>query len=187
MRATELGVFYILVGTGVTAAAVLGARTKGWVNGVLLLFFWPLYGPFILTSPVTSGPSFSGAFMADGVNQRLEELSGRAQQIKNLLSQPDFQLVAAEALCSEHEARGEPRAAARVQGRIESIVRLQKHEAALTEQLAEARELMAQLRVQTEVIRVAGGSETDTSALVQELECRVEGLDALLRDPYDVA
>ncbi len=183
MRTAELGVIYILVGMGVTVAALLRARTQGWMNAGLLLFFWPLYGPFILMNPVLQGSEFSGAFMVEGVSQRLEELSARAQQIKELLSKPDFQLEAAKTLSSEHEARGETKAAARVHARIESILRLKRHQTALADQLAEARELMAQLRVQSEVIRVAGGSDADTAALVQELECRVEGLDALLQDP----
>jgi len=183
MRGLELSALYLLVGLGVTIAASLQARTSGWLDAGLLFAFWPLYGPFLVAGrPQPAQPS--ALLMADGIPARLEGLSAKVSALDQVLAQPDFHLPAAEARKAEHEAKGETRASARVQARIESILRLQERRAQLHENLAEARELMAQLRVQTELMRVSGGSEVDTSALVLELESRVQGLDGLLEDPY---
>ena len=46
--------------------------------------------------------------------------------------------------------------------------------------LSRTRDLVAQLRVQAEVVRLAGALEEDTRDLVAELLGRVEGLDAIL-------
>lgn len=183
MRGLELSALYLLVGLGVTIAASLQARTSGWLDAGLLFAFWPLYGPFLLVGRSPQAQS-SALLTADGIPARLEGLSAKVYALDQVLAQPDFQLPAARARKAEHEAKAETRASARVQARIESILRLQERRDQLHENLAEARELMAQLRVQTELMRVSGASEVDTGALVQELESRVEGLDGLLEDPY---
>jgi hypothetical protein len=67
-----------------------------------------------------------------------------------------------------------------VAGRIESIRRLAGVRADLLRGLAEAQELMAQLRVQQEVMRMTGGSSDEVRGLLLELESRVEALDELL-------
>jgi hypothetical protein len=41
-------------------------------------------------------------------------------------------------------------------------------------------ELLTQLRIQAEVVRIAGASDDDTRELVGELVARIQGLDELL-------
>lgn len=186
MRGLELSLLYLLVGFGVALAALARTRTgggAGWGDAGLLLVFWPLYGPFVLMGRSGPTPAPGLPALAQGMPERLHRLSARVEQLEQVLAQPDFQLEAAQRRLELHQSQGELRAAARVEARIESIERLQRRRDALSENLAEARELMAQLRVQDQLMRVSGGSEADTSALVQELECRVQGLDALLVDP----
>lgn len=177
MRGLELAIVYLCVGVGVALAARLRAGA-GWVDGGLLLAFWPLYAPFVFTrradAPALSAPDVDG---------RLGRLEARVRELDAVLAQPDFRLEAAQAQRDAHRSRGEDRAAARVEARIASIERLEAQRAALLEGLAEARELRAQLRVQGELMRVAGGSGSEGEALVAELEARVAGLDAMLELP----
>lgn len=177
MRAAELMALYLVLGVGLAAAAVLKARTAGWLDAGLLFLFWPLYGPFLLVAP---RPTATPLSLGEGMAQRLEGLERRVAEIDGVLAQPDFHLGEAEARRSRLLEAGDAPAAARVTGRIESIQRLAGVRADLLRGLAEARELMAQLRVQQEVMRMTGGSSDEVRGLLLELESRVEALDDLL-------
>jgi hypothetical protein len=179
MRAAELAALYLVLGLGLAAAAVLRARTAGWLDAGLLFLFWPLYGPFLLAAP---RPAAAAAPLAlgEGMAQRLAGLERRVAEIDGVLTQPDFHLGEAEARRVRLLEAGDTAAAARVAGRIESIRRLAGVRADLLRGLAEAQELMAQLRVQQEVMRMTGGSSDEVRGLLLELESRVEALDELL-------
>lgn len=182
MRGLELAALYLLVGLGVSVAALLRARTAGWLDAGLLFLFWPLYAPFVALG--RAGPAASARLpQAEGLERRMAALDGHIAALDRLLAQPDFQREAAERERAGHLEAGAPRAAARVEARIATIGRLERRRAELADGLAEARALMAQLRVQAELMRVPEGSLVDTAALVSELECRVEGLDAMLELP----
>ena len=178
MRAAELMALYLVLGVGLAAAAVLKARTAGWLDAGLLFLFWPLYGPFLLAAP-RSG-SVAPLNLGEGMARRLEGLERRVAEIDGVLAQPDFHLGEAEARRARLLEAGDVPAAARVTGRIESIQRLAGVRKDLLRGLAEARELMAQLRVQQEVMRMTGGSSDEVRGLLLELESRVEALDDLL-------
>lgn len=177
MRAAELFALYLVLGLGLTVAAVVKARTAGWLDAGLLFLFWPLYGPFLLVAPrATPAAAAIGAGMAE----RLAGLARRVAEIDGMLLQPDFHLEEAEARRARLLEAGDGPAAARVEARIESIRRLAGVRASLLRGLAEAEELMAQLRVQQQVMRMTGGSSDEVRGLLIELESRVEALDELL-------
>lgn len=110
---------------------------------------------------------------------RLEQARQRVQEIDALLRQPAFSAQAAQARQRELEQAGDHRAAQVAQGRAQHIARLQELRDRSQSELNEVGELIAQLRIQAEVVRLAGADE-DTRDLIGELMHRIEGLDAVL-------
>lgn len=113
--------------------------------------------------------------------QRLAQARARVLELDALLSRPDFSAQAAQARQDELRERGDDRAAAVARGRAQQLQRLRALRDRHERELNEVAELIAQLRVQAEVVRLVGDGE-DTRDLINELLHRIDGLDAVL-DP----
>ncbi len=188
MRANELLILYVLIGIGSAAAFTLLAKQKRLLDAAILVPFWPLYGPFLLLG--RAQPAQLGGLLPDGaivgeLTDRLATAKTRVQEIDAVLARPELDEPSARARMTELAERGDDRAAASVQARLTSIERLRRLRERFMCELTEIDELLAQLRVQSEVVRLAGGAETNTRELVEEIVHRVEGLDAILAVDLD--
>ena len=191
MRAEGLLVLYVVVGFGCAAAVVAHWRRMRArpIDLLILLPFWPLYGPILLLrertgasgpGAVASLPPITGDARLEDLGPRIQIAQARVEQIDRLLALPDFSEQVAQQRHADLQARGDHRAAATAQGRVDSIRRLRGLRDQFAAELTQVDELMRQLRVQSEVIRFAGAAEQGTDDLVLELLARVEGLDAML-------
>ena len=186
MRTFELLILYGAV--GVLAAGALLAVARGRMSDAALLFaFWPLYGPFLLLGRSQSDrPALASLVVGEeavrALEARLEKAQDKVREIDTLLQRNDFSVAEAKTRYDELADRGDERAAASAKARLENIHRLVRLRERFERELTEIDELMAQLRVQSEVVRIAGGADDGTSELVHEIGCRVEVLDSLLAE-----
>lgn len=201
MSLIELSILYALVGLG--CAATFGVLRRGTISALdvgLLLAFWPLYGPFMLVqgsskperpqkapaSPHAAWCSPLDELMPDPelaarLAERLDFAAHKRDEIDRLLTLPEFSEQAAEAHCVALADRPESRAATVAQSRLANIRRLRRMRDQFVTELDDIQALITQLRVQAEVLRIAGGGD-DGQELVHELIARVEGLDAVLEE-----
>jgi hypothetical protein len=195
MRATELAILYVLIGSGAAVAWLVAAKGRGTrvLDAVILVPFWPLYGPFLLLGQAEAGRGQSSSLanlLPDGslvrrLTERLETAKSRIAEIDRTLAQPELDERAARIRLQELRERGDDRAAESVQARLTSIERLRRLRQRFSSELTEIDELLAQLRAQSEVVRLAGGADGDTRELVAEIVSRVDGLDAILAVDLD--
>jgi len=207
MKVLELAVLYGVIGVG-CATVVLVRRSLSWgsaVDAVLLLGFWPLYGPFLLAR-VTVEPEggqsdgeiaflsalrrAQGTPLADllpdretvaALGRRLRVAAGKVAEIDQLLRQPELCERAARKRLAQLAARGaSDNARATAAMRIQNIRRLRRLRDRFARELEEIEELLTQLRTQAEVVRLAGIPDREARELVAELVARVEGLDRML-------
>lgn len=210
MRGVEMVLLYLLVGLGCGVAAALRTEARPWLEALLLVPFWPLLGPFALGRQAATGPSaaaspegpvaagFLGAtgraagtpleaLLPDAAEaralvRRLELGAAKVAECDRLLALPEFLEAAARERHRELLARGEHTAAEAALRRAAHLGRLKALRDRWASELEAVGELIAQLRVQTEVARLAGAGGDATAALVDELVSRVEGLDAVLEE-----
>ncbi len=211
MRLAELAVLYLLIGLACAAARLAQARQDerghGLADAGWLLLLWPLHLPMLLARSRAPGGEYVAAgatadpFLdalaraagtplaallpdaetASALSARLRTADARILEIDRLLAEPDFSLSAADARVVELAARGEERGLAVARSRADNIRRLVTLRDRCTRELEEVGDLLAQLRVQAEVVRLSGDLEGQaTRDLVSELVFRVEGLDAIL-------
>lgn len=202
MRLFELAVLYLAVGAG-CALLIVVRRHAGtrWWEPPLVLLFWPLYGPFLLSGPVSEGlgaRTFEQVLLqmegtplsallpergeVQALGRRLRLAATRIAEIDRLLVRPEFSQADATARAEAYRARGDARSAASAQGRLANIVRLRALRDRFARELDEVSELLDQLRVQAELVRLSGTPGEGSRELVTELLARVEGLDAVLAD-----
>ena len=188
MRTVELMLAYGAVGIACAVTLVFVARGR-WGDAALLAVFWPLYGPFLILGSMT--PRTDNAFMqrllpdkvtVEKLNERLHLAQGKVEEIDRLLKREEFSRVEVEKRHKTLVASGDQRAAASANARLENIGRLQRLRERFSRELTELDELLAQLRVQAEVVRLAGSADEETRELVSEIVCRVEGLDLILAE-----
>jgi hypothetical protein len=185
MSTLEMGLFYLLIGVGCAGAVLLQAHAAHdrppMTDACLLLAFWPLYGPFRLLAlrPATvardrsSLPSLEARVLA--ARERLGEMD-------RLLALPELSEPSAIARQRELDSAGDARAAETAAARLANIRRLQTMRARFSGEVNAAEELLKQLRVQAEIVRLAGSSSSSAGDLFIELKSRVEGLDAILAE-----
>jgi hypothetical protein len=113
------------------------------------------------------------------LEQRLERARSRRDALDELLARPRFDADSVEARCAALREQGATRAAVAASRRLEMIERLRELRREYDVQLTEIRELVAQLHVQTELVRIAG-RDADTDRVIDDLVERVEELDAML-------
>ncbi len=111
--------------------------------------------------------------------RRLDDARAKVDEIDALLLQPDFSEDAAHARHDELVEQGDRRAAAAAKGRMQHIQRLRSLRDRYERELNEVGGLIAHLRIQAAVVRLAGADD-DTRDLIGELMHRIEGLDAVL-------
>jgi hypothetical protein len=202
MRLQELAIFYLVVGIGCGVAFVIrmGRAQASLSDAILLVAFWPLYGPFLfLSAPAPTPPRsiLDALKKADGtplsallpdaatatmLSERLTAAESKVREIEALLRQPEFSEEAAIARMKELEERGDTLAASMAQGRVQNIRRLRGLRDRFARELTEVGELLAQLRVQAELVRLSGAPEANSRDLTTLLIARVEGLGAILDD-----
>jgi hypothetical protein len=177
MRALELAVLYMLVGAGCAAALIANWRLirPSALDVGIVFAFWPLYAPFLLMRSQRRLPRSAAA-----PDQRIAGAKARVGEIDLLLAQSEFSEEAAVARQAELEARGDHRAAAAAAGRVENIRRLRALRGRFAAELAEIEELLAQLRVQSEVLRFTDQSAADNRELIARIEARIAALDTML-------
>lgn len=188
MRTSELLLVYGVVGVACAGTLLLAQRGR-ILDAFLLLGFWPLYGPFLIMgaiSPVDEADLLGKLLPGDdahrALNERLALAQGRVKEIDALLQRPDFSVEQTEVRQKRLLDAGDDRAAASARARLDNIHRLVALRTRFSRELTEVDELLAQLRVQSEVVRLAGRVDDGTRDLVNEIMCRVEGLDAILAD-----
>ncbi|HVJ22056.1 MAG TPA: hypothetical protein VM686_41910 [Polyangiaceae bacterium] len=189
MRLLELAALYLLLGLGCGAVVLLrpAEPAKRWLDATLMVAFWPLCAPFLLSSARTpaAGKASSeiaflaalrraagtplGALLPDeatarALGRRLRVAAGKLAEIEELLRRPEFDEAGASGI------------------RLQNIRRLKRLRDRFGRELCELEELLAQLTTQAEVVRLAGAADSETRDLVREILSRVEGLDAVLDD-----
>ena len=183
MKALELWSIYLLIGVGAAVALYLRAELGKW-DLLLLIPFWPLYGPLLLAS--AQAPSalqlLPEAELQGRLEARLSSVRGRVRELDQLLDDPVFSPEAALNRQQELEAAGDLRAAASAQARGANIARLVRLQSRYRGELVEVEELMAQLEVQKEVLRRLGATNGDPQDLMLEISARIDGLDEFLDD-----
>jgi hypothetical protein len=209
VKVYELTLIYLLVGLGcaIALAARGGALGPRVLDASLALVLWPLIMPFALMRTSESRPTapqsaVESAFLdairraastplgrllpdadtARALGARLRAAAARVAEIDALLAQPDFSLERAHARRAELSQGGDRQALDAVDSRIQNLARLRALRDRFSRELDAVAELLAQLRIQAEVVRLAGGLDDDTRERVADLLSRVEGLDAALGD-----
>ena len=207
MRLFDLGVLYLVVGGG--CLAVLWFRNTasfGPVNGVLMLFLWPVYAPYELAGTdlqprnVTVGPD--GEFLdamrriegtplagllpdratARTMAARLSAAQNRVDEIDRTLQGNDFDEEAAKARLEELLPKGDDVSIAAARRRLQNIERLRLLRADSIRRLEQVGELLLQLKTQAEVLRLAGQVDDGIRELFEELMRRLDGMDEAMQD-----
>lgn len=180
-------------------------------EAALLTLLWPLYGPFLLASggprarrATADGEETPaerallgalqrahGAGMGDllpdaeavaRLREGLRLAEARLVDMDELPQRPEFSEPEAQRRCAELTADGAAPAAAAAAGRLEHIRRLAGLREAERQRLREIEELLRQLQVQVEMVRLAGRPGADAREGVATLVARLEGLDLLLKE-----
>lgn len=192
----QLTVLYVLVGTGCGVVVAMRRGRGGLADALLVVPLWPLYGPFLLTQverqtlsdplrhardlPLASllpNPSTAGL-----LTMRLAAVEAKVREIHVLLAQPGFSEADATSRAHELEGQGDALAASMAQGRVQSIRRLRQLRERFARELSEVGELVAQLRVHAEVVRLAGADAAMPRELTNQIMARVDALGAVLDD-----
>lgn len=209
MRLAGVAVLYALVGVGCAAArAINGPRSGRVPDALLLICAWPLVAPFLLGSRPLGGPAGQdsdflaaleraassplGCLLPDRaavrrLGERLRMARARVREIRALLAQPEF---SEEAACRRHDTlieAGDRQAAATAMGRLQKIRYIRDLGDRFQRELDQIGELLVQLRLQAEVVRLAGDVDGTTRELTAELLTRIEGIDRALEEPWATA
>jgi hypothetical protein len=205
---SSLLVVYAIIGC---VAAVLalehgGGRMGAVSDAILLLLFWPLYGPFFLmqsqrrdTEPTDREAAFLAAIRraagtplgsllpdwptARALARRLRVAGRKVHELDQLLARPDFsEHQTAERLHTLEANRASPAALSSASMRLGNIHRLHSLRNRFARELDEVGELVVQLTAQAELLRIERGQDPAGNELVVELLSRVEGLDQILDD-----
>lgn len=208
MNLGVLGIFYALVGVGCAAALCSKSGKKFGVDTLLVLALWPLYAPFVFSkegdearvkaSESARAPDdlldalrrarqaplaqlLPGEDAGQQLAQRLEVAALRVEEIDGLLSKPEYSRAAAARRQQELLDAGDQSSARMIESRLQIIERLGEMRERFSREINQISELITQLQLQAEVVRIAG-SEGTAPELVDEIMVRVHSLDALLSD-----
>lgn len=212
MTTANLAAFYLLVGAGCAAVRVArGGLGRAVVTDAgLLLLFWPLVAPFFVlqgadddapragsvgdeadedfaralarASETPLGQLLPDRATVDTLRERLRLAARRAREIDALLREPELDEEAAVRRASELQQQGRREAAETVMGRVHKIRYIRSLGLHFRRELDAIRELLAQVRIQAEVVRLAGDADGSARALMTRLFGRIEGLDTALEE-----
>jgi hypothetical protein len=199
-----LATFYLLTGG---ACAVAARRLRSSVgDAALLVFFWPLYGPFLLTGAALEPEAGWGRerqleralrrvagtplarLLPDraavrGLGRALRAAATRLREIDAFLARPEMTRTAVAAQLEAMEAAAaSPEARASLVLRLQSIRQLEAMRERFGRRMEEVDGLLAQLLTQVEVLRLGGATQPPGEELVGELLGRVEALGEMLED-----
>lgn len=202
MSLVKLGIFYALIGLGAVIAHALKGSSKraSAVDMILLGVCWPLYGPFVLMRETAepAGPGFAGEAAQEALRRekiapltsllsdieaelrlslRMELARQRAREIEQLLSKEAYDEAAARKQQSALMACGEVQSAQLIEQRLQMIGKLKRMRDTFGRELMQIEEMMTQLELQAEVVRIAGFVNDDTREMVLELVSRLQGLE----------
>ncbi|MFN3199811.1 MAG: hypothetical protein ACE366_15520 [Bradymonadia bacterium] len=184
---------------------------EGFVEVALLVPFWPVYGPFMAplseaaipvpasaqtpsedapllhTLRLAQGAPLAALLPDEGQARRLvaqiEAAVRRVEEIDHLLADPDFCAESVQGRIVTLESAGRAGAARAARGNLKNIERLERLRSRTLEELDEVAELMRQLRLQAEVLRLSGErAGQQRGDLARALMARVEGLEGVLED-----
>jgi len=211
MKLLELGVLYALIGVGCAVATFVRSpadRAARVTDAVLVAGLWPVYGPFLMLqgrvgflgpAPTDSEEAFLAALrrargtplavllpdetQARALAARLRVAAGKVAEIEALLQTPEFSERDALQRQRELNDRGASECAQSTAGlRLQNIRRMRALRDRFARELDEVGELLAQLRTQADLVRIAGGPDPGSRDLVDEIVSRVEGLDRMIDD-----
>lgn len=151
-----------------------GPRSQARTDAALLVFLWPMFAPFGIEAAQPPPPD---------LDTRMARLVEQAAEIDALLATPDFDRTALLARIAAHDTLGQVQAADAVRGTLANVDRLLMLQSRYAGELAAVEALRQQLRTQTEVLRISGGAPSDLRGLVDALETKVRGLEAVLDEP----
>lgn len=118
--------------------------------------------------------------------QRLRVVQAKIHEIDKLLRNPDFdEDLAQQRLQELHAREASQHTCAMVEIRMQNIRHMKKLRQRFKQELDEVDELLAQLRTQAELVRLAGRVDGQNQDLLQELLIRVESLDSMLASEFD--
>ncbi len=210
MKVEHLAALYLMVGVGCAAALLARRRGAAALDALLLVLFWPLFGPYVLTSDTSSGGARAassqeceeaagdlldalrragGAPLAGllpdvdagrTLARRMSMAEARVGEIDALLDKDRFDESIAIARQAELRASGDERAAVMIDGRVQIIRRLRSMRDQWSNEIQTIGELLMQLEIQAEVVRLSGMGDGGTRDLVEELVSRIQGLDDFL-------
>lgn len=195
MRLWELGLLYLLVGAGGAAAVLAKSRAEAAqraLDTALVLLFWPLYGPFLWMGSALARPGGASPLerlAADGreaIARRVDAAEAKLAELDALLSRPELSAAAAEARRTELRARGDAVGERLAHNRLRAIERVHEIRAHFARELDQVRELMLQLEVQGELVKLAGEGDGGTRELLAELSVKVECLDEIVRTGFEL-
>lgn len=205
MNLEVLGIFYALVGVGCAAALLSRSGGKPDIDALLVLALWPLYAPFVFSQhgvqevrEAARAPDdlldalrrarqaplaqlLPGEDAGQQLAQRLEIAARRVEEIDGLLDKPEYSRAAAARRQQELLDAGDQSSAKMIESRLQIIERLGEMRERFSREINQISELITQLQLQAEVVRIAG-SEGTAPELVDEIMARVHSLDALLSD-----
>lgn len=111
---------------------------------------------------------------------RMKMAHERAHEIERLLERDAYSERGARERQLELRQRGDEESAQMVEQRLQMIGRLKRMRADFTRELTQIEEIMTQLALQAEMVRLAGSVNDDTREMALELVTRLQGLEEVI-------
>lgn len=183
MALASVAVLYVACGLG-CAIASMSRPPRSFLDAVIVVPLWPLFGPFLFIRSTGSEPGMAGLLPGPEavapLRERLSASKRRLADIDALLRKPSFDLDSVNRRLVSLSAAGASKlAVASALSRRKAIERLAVRRKTLATELEELGELFLQLETQTEVFRVAGHVDESVSDLVADIQARLEGIDEI--------
>jgi hypothetical protein len=182
MKLLELVFLYVCVGAGCALFVLARRGAAHGVDAALLIPLWPVLAPSLLAErPFARSPALLlDEHAAQALDRGMRAARSRIAEIDRALARPEFSLDAALLHHADLETRGRVELADTAMRRVQNIRRLRTLRERFAAELEQVAELLEQLEVQAEVVRLAGAPDAGVRDLVRELMDHVEGLDAAL-------
>lgn len=111
---------------------------------------------------------------------RMKMAHERAHEIERLLERDAYSERGARARQLELRQRGDEESAQMIEQRLQMIGRLKRMREDFTRELTQIEEIMTQLTLQAEMVRIAGSVNDDTREMALELVTRLQGLEEVI-------
>ena len=114
------------------------------------------------------------------LSARMDMARQRVREIEALLARDALDITQAQRRQRELRERGDAQSADMIDQRIQMIRRLGQLRDAFWRELTQIEELLTQLELQAEVVRIAGSVSDDTRTMAIELVARLQGLEEVM-------